>query len=441
MTKPLTPAARLETQKALELPLLVREATLQTSTLSEEAREIELVWSTGARRLTWSWEEWGVIEEELALDEGACDLSRLNARAPLLNAHSTWQLRDVIGVTSKAWLAGAEARALVRFSKRAEVTPIWEDVKDGILCQVSIGYQVRKYVVTREEGKAPLYRAVDWCPYEISIVPVGADPGASIRSALGAPPEKRPPLFPVQIQLAPRAAATTPAPSRAQEKKPMKPEETAGAQKRAMSDDAKAKAKEILIANGMAEDKLDACLDQLAALWPAEETAEGEGQAALDEAARALGVKGEATPARIAAAAKTLRALADAEGKRADQADAEGDDDESVFAANEAKGLHRNLNKVDPKMARDLFDNARGVYEEKIKGVKPLVGAKPPAAAGSEQRSTVAKVADAADDMERAVLAEEKRLLQADPKLTPAEAYRRAFQTVQAQRKPAAASR
>jgi hypothetical protein len=36
--------------------------------------------------------------------------------------------------------------------------------------------------VSEEEGKIPVFRAVDWTPHEISMVPIGADAGAGVRS-------------------------------------------------------------------------------------------------------------------------------------------------------------------------------------------------------------------------------------------------------------------
>jgi len=57
-------------------------------------------------------------------------------------------------------------------------------VKDGILRNISVGYAVHRYeVVEEEDDKLPTYRAVDWEPMELSIVPIGFDDGAKVRSA------------------------------------------------------------------------------------------------------------------------------------------------------------------------------------------------------------------------------------------------------------------
>src|SRR5690606_18889467 len=111
------------------------------------------------------------------------DLSRLEGGAPLLDSHRQYSLDGVIGVVERAWINGGEARAIVRFSEREEVEPIWRDVQTGIIRNVSVGYAVRKFEITREDGKLPVYRAVDWQPMEISLVPIGADAGSGTREA------------------------------------------------------------------------------------------------------------------------------------------------------------------------------------------------------------------------------------------------------------------
>jgi hypothetical protein len=178
-----------EAPTRLEIPVQTRDASVVPSTVDAAKRTVELVWSTGARVKRFSWQDWKPIEEELSLDPSAVDLRRLERGAPLLNAHQSYDVAAVMGVVERAWLAPGEARAVVRFSDREDVEPVWRDVQAGILRNVSVGYSVRKYEITKEEGKLDLYRAVDWEPTEISMVPMGADIGAGTRAqAAGGPP-------------------------------------------------------------------------------------------------------------------------------------------------------------------------------------------------------------------------------------------------------------
>jgi HK97 family phage major capsid protein len=108
-------------------------------------------------------------EEVLSHDRAAVDLSR--APLPLIVAHDGSKLP--VGVVEGLRLEGQKLKGVVRFSKNADA--IWNDVKDGILRNLSIGYQIMK----RAKTKAG-YIATKWAPYECSLVAAGADPMAGI---------------------------------------------------------------------------------------------------------------------------------------------------------------------------------------------------------------------------------------------------------------------
>lgn len=172
----------MQTRRRIDLPMQTRQAAVQS--VQEDARTIELVWTTGARVMRMDYVSGERYAEDLSLDEGHVDLSRLNAGAPLLNTHGQYDLSDVIGVVDRAWVEGddkKEGRAIVRFSERAEVDAIWRDVKAGIIRNVSVGYAIRRIEVDRESEEFPVYRAIDWEPMEVSLVPVPADAGAGTR--------------------------------------------------------------------------------------------------------------------------------------------------------------------------------------------------------------------------------------------------------------------
>lgn len=165
----------------MDLPMQTRAAAVRT--VDEAARTIELVWSTGAAVPRVNYRTGERFLEVLSLDPEHCDLTRLNGGAPLLNTHGQYDLGQVIGVVERAEVDGAQGTALVRFSERPDVEPFWNDVRTGIIRNVSVGYAVRKFEVMQEDGKPPTYRAIDWQPMELSMVPIGADPGAGTRSA------------------------------------------------------------------------------------------------------------------------------------------------------------------------------------------------------------------------------------------------------------------
>jgi hypothetical protein len=177
--------------ESINLPVQTRAAQFKPETIDEEKRTIEMVWTTGSSVRRHDFRTGKPFDEVLSLDQNHVDLSRLNSGAPLLDSHKTWNLGGVIGVVENARIDGdgvnQQGRALVRFSERDEVTPIWNDVKSGILRAVSVGYRVRSYEITEEEGQIPVWRAVDWLPMELSAVPVGADAGAGFRNEATSP--------------------------------------------------------------------------------------------------------------------------------------------------------------------------------------------------------------------------------------------------------------
>ena len=172
--------------RSVNLSMQTRLANMLPDSVDEAARTVEVIWSTGAPVRRRDPMTGDVIVEELSLDRSHVDLSRLNNGAPLLDAHGAWSLEGVIGVVERAWIENGDVptgKAIVRFSERDEVEPIWRDVRAGIIRNVSVGYSVRAYEVHEATGEPQTWRAVDWTPAELSAVPIGADPHAGFRSA------------------------------------------------------------------------------------------------------------------------------------------------------------------------------------------------------------------------------------------------------------------
>lgn len=157
--------------------LLIRSASLTPQTANPENRTVEVVWSTGAgvRRRDMN----GEYIERLSLESSAVDLSRLLG-ASVLDAHRQGAVRDVLGAVRTAQVDGKQGTALLQFSTRAEVEPIWQDVLGGIVRHVSVGYTVQEWKEAIEKG-IRTFIATRWTPIEISLVPTPADPGATIR--------------------------------------------------------------------------------------------------------------------------------------------------------------------------------------------------------------------------------------------------------------------
>ena len=162
-----------------EIQPLEMRATFQPGSTNEETRTVDVTWTTGEKVLRSSWD--GQFFEELSLDPKHVRMGRLTSgRAPFLANHRSYDLESVIGVVESADVGTAR----VRFAKDDPAADAaWNKVRQGILPNVSVGYRVHKFEkVEGVETKTPTYRAIDWEPYEVSLVPMGADSAAHVRS-------------------------------------------------------------------------------------------------------------------------------------------------------------------------------------------------------------------------------------------------------------------
>jgi HK97 family phage major capsid protein/HK97 family phage prohead protease len=142
-------------------------------TISAESRTVELAFSSNAEI-----ERWPGIAEVLDHSPEACDLSRLNDRANLLFNHDA---DEVLGVVETARIdADGMGRAVVRFGKSECAEEAWQDVQDGILTKVSVGYRIREVKLTEEREALDVYTVTRWEPYEISLVTIPADPSVGV---------------------------------------------------------------------------------------------------------------------------------------------------------------------------------------------------------------------------------------------------------------------
>lgn len=180
------------------LPLQTRLATFAPRSANTENRTIEVVWSSGAAVKRYDW--WADEEFYEQLDLQGANLDRLNAGAPVLDSHASHGLNSVIGVVERAWIDGKEGRAQLRFSDRADVEPIWRDLQNGILRNISIGYSIDQMerIHAKDKGQPDVINVTAFTPAEISIVPVPADARAQVRS------ESQ--LYPVSIKEEPSMA-------------------------------------------------------------------------------------------------------------------------------------------------------------------------------------------------------------------------------------------
>jgi HK97 family phage prohead protease len=176
--------------RTVDLAPLDRRADV--GTINDDARTAELVFSTGADVLRYDWMSGKRYIERLSMKPSHVRLDRLNSGAPLLDSHSAYSIANQIGVVedNSARISNGRGVASVRFPK-AEDDPdadrIYRKVKDRIIRNVSVGYRVHRFEETQGKTEIPIRVATDWEPFEISMVPMGADNGAKMRSSKEVP--------------------------------------------------------------------------------------------------------------------------------------------------------------------------------------------------------------------------------------------------------------
>lgn len=155
---------------------LSRALQVERAQIDDEARTATLAFASEAPYDRW----WG--REILDVSATAMRMQRLSTGANLLVDHDT---RDVVGVVETVEVgADRVARAVVRFGRSTRAQEVWQDVKDGIRRNVSVGYMIHAAKLIETDDDNDTYRVTDWEPYEVSLVSVPADPSVGVGRAL-----------------------------------------------------------------------------------------------------------------------------------------------------------------------------------------------------------------------------------------------------------------
>jgi HK97 family phage prohead protease len=160
-----------------KLSVQYRYAEIDRGKIVADDRTVEVAFSSETPVERW----WGT--EILDHGAGSVRMARMKNGAASLMNHDTEQL---IGVVEEARIDSDKVgRAKVRFGNSALAKEKYQDVQDGILRHISVGYMVHKIETTTDgKGGNEVDRVTDWEPVEISFVAVPADPTVGVgRSA------------------------------------------------------------------------------------------------------------------------------------------------------------------------------------------------------------------------------------------------------------------
>lgn len=148
-------------------------------------------------RQSW-WEDPWI--EVLGHKPGECDLSRFETGAGVVLAnHDRYTaVGDTplagIGIIEGARLGGGKLETDIAISRREALSDLRQDIADGLVRNVSIGYLINERVLVRQgkDGEASEYRVTNWLPYEISLVDIPADASVGLGRSFDAPDPKNP---------------------------------------------------------------------------------------------------------------------------------------------------------------------------------------------------------------------------------------------------------
>jgi hypothetical protein len=165
---------------AAAVEVLTRAASFEPSTFNEERRSIEVTFATDADVMRQDFE--GPFIERLDLSPDAVDLASFRG-APVLDNHNRFgSVSSILGIVESASTDGRRGAAVIRFGERPEIQGIVADVRSGVIRNVSVGYKVRRWEVSKRADGVRVKTAADWVPVEASFTQIGADPNARVRS-------------------------------------------------------------------------------------------------------------------------------------------------------------------------------------------------------------------------------------------------------------------
>jgi hypothetical protein len=167
-----------------QMPNLKGKAFFRPETVDRENMTVEVVFTTGEEGLRYDWWNDTHFMESLEVSEKAIRADRLNKGLSILDSHNRYDGIDkVLGITEEWRIEKGQLIGTCRFSRNQQA--VFDDVADGILRHVSLGYRIHEYKVTKatKDGQLEKRMAVDWEPLELSIVPVSFETTNGTREA------------------------------------------------------------------------------------------------------------------------------------------------------------------------------------------------------------------------------------------------------------------
>ena len=181
------PGGDMAERRTVQLGVARRAA--EPRSYDPDARTVELVAATGYAVRRWDWDD-GPYLEQLRIEGDSVDLTRIGQGVcPLLDSHQSYSLESQLGVVESGRIENGQLLLSVRFAETDRAREVEAEVAAGRLRGVSIGYRRDEIAKgQRQPEQIPTHTITRWTLFEVSLVPIPADPEAGVRSDQGSHP-------------------------------------------------------------------------------------------------------------------------------------------------------------------------------------------------------------------------------------------------------------
>lgn len=176
-------AIRKAAQRLAEVKAKPQHRRADLGAVDLQARTVELAFSSEIEYRR----PFGI--EILGHGPGEVRMSRLQNGGAVLWNHDHSDMRGKVETARID--ADRKGRAVIRLSKSAAGEQLLQDIIDGIVTKVSVGYSIYAWKVIEERADVDVFYVTDWEPYEISLVSIPADDTVGVGRSAENPPQEQ----------------------------------------------------------------------------------------------------------------------------------------------------------------------------------------------------------------------------------------------------------
>lgn len=170
----------------VDMPQLQMRAMFVPDSLNKEDRTVDLVIATDSPVIEWDRDRYETVVRTLEISPESLRTERLDRGIPILWHHNQWEMRSLLGRSTKWWVENGKLFIRARISDAHENSELaWKMVSDGTLAEASCGFKVYRsdeIIGDHEDGRMRV-RATDIEVFEGTLTSIGADSMTGTRSS------------------------------------------------------------------------------------------------------------------------------------------------------------------------------------------------------------------------------------------------------------------